>query len=80
MKPWACKLVGMVEQTEEYNFYIKGQQTNKKFQLVKPGAQLSIMILYDLGNCIITLVIGARKIAGSEKSVVCKSQKKGLLL
>ena len=34
-----CNMAGMVEQTRGYNFSIKGKT---KFQLVNPGAQLSI--------------------------------------
>ena len=40
--PKACKLAGMVKQTVGYNFSIKGKK-KKKFHLVKPGAQLSII-------------------------------------
>ena len=41
-RPLTCKLAGTEEQTGWYHFYTKG----KKFQLVKPGAQLSITFAY----------------------------------
>ena len=33
-----------VEQTGGYDFSIKGKKKKRKFQLVKPGAQLSIVV------------------------------------
>ena len=41
LRPWAYKLAGTVEQTVGYKFSLKGKK-KKKFQLVKPNAQLSI--------------------------------------
>ena len=34
----------MVEQTGGCDFYIKGKKEKRKYQLVKPGAQLSIIM------------------------------------
>ena len=44
--PQACKLVGRVEQTGGYYFSLKGKRKKTKFQLVKPGAQLSILYFF----------------------------------
>ena len=43
---WACKLAGMVDQTEGHNFSMKGRKKKTKFQLVKQDAQLFINKLF----------------------------------
>ena len=45
--PRACQLVDIVEQTGGYTFSIKGKKTTK-LQLVKTGAQLSILNILGL--------------------------------
>ena len=42
--------MGTIEQTGGYHFYMKGKTKNTKFQLFKPGAQLSISPLFKLNK------------------------------
>ena len=42
LRPWACKMGGQRRLNRRVYFFYKGKKEKRTFQLVQPGAQLSI--------------------------------------